>query len=99
MSNINADTVRRIAKLARIQVKDEQKLVPELSAILNLVNQLSQLNTENIPPMTTPAAGKTPLRPDVVQSDADSKTILQNAPQQQDNLFKVPQIIQNLDDN
>ena len=93
MNNITADTVRHIAKLARIKINDEEKLVPELSAILGFVGQPQKLNTDDTPPMTTPAAGKTPLRPDTVAADASTQDILRNAPKQQDSLFVVPKII------
>ena len=94
MNSIGPDTVRRIAKLARLRIEDEERLVPELSAILKLVDQLRGLPLEGVEPMTTPAAGRTPLRTDDVAPDAQPETILANAPDAQDGFFRVPKVIE-----
>jgi aspartyl-tRNA(Asn)/glutamyl-tRNA(Gln) amidotransferase subunit C len=94
--SVDADTVRRIAHLARIKVADEEieHLQGELNAILAFVEQLSEVNVDGVDPMTsvTPMAMK--KRPDVVTDGGDPEAILANAPAREDNFFLVPKVVE-----
>lgn len=93
--------VRHVAKLARLALSDAEidKMVPELNNILGWVEQLGEVNTDGVEPLTAVIANETRLRDDVV--DADPLTgggirgqILANAPDAQHGFFAVPKVIE-----
>jgi aspartyl-tRNA(Asn)/glutamyl-tRNA(Gln) amidotransferase subunit C len=94
--SVDAETVRRIAHLARIAVAEDEveTLKGELNAILAFVEQLSQVNVEGVEPMTsvTPMAMK--KRADVVTDGDHADAVLRNAPATQDNFFLVPKVVE-----
>jgi aspartyl-tRNA(Asn)/glutamyl-tRNA(Gln) amidotransferase subunit C len=94
--SVDADTVRRIAHLARIAVAEDEveHLQGELNAMLAFVEQLSEVNVEGIAPMTsvTPMAMK--KRADVVTDGGDPDAVLRNAPARQDDYFVVPKVVE-----
>ncbi len=94
--SVDAATVRRIAHLARIAVKDEEidHLKGELNAILAFVEQLGEVNVEGVEPMTsvTPMAMK--KRGDVVDDGGDADAVIANAPASEDHFFMVPKVVE-----
>ena len=94
--SVDADTVRRIAHLARIAVAEEEvpHLQGELNAMLAFVEQLSEVNVEGVEPMTsvTPMAMK--KRPDVVTDGEIADDIVRNAPATEDHFFLVPKVVE-----
>jgi aspartyl-tRNA(Asn)/glutamyl-tRNA(Gln) amidotransferase subunit C len=94
--SVDADTVRRIAHLARIAVADSEveNLRGELNAILAFVEQLQEVNLEGIEPMTsvTPMAMK--KRADVVTDGGIAEDVVKNAPASEDNFFLVPKVVE-----
>ena len=94
--SIDADTVRRIAHLARISVREEdiEHLQGELNAMLAFVEQLQEVNVEGIEPMTsvTPMAMK--KREDVVTDGGIADDIVKNAPATEDHFFLVPKVVE-----
>jgi aspartyl-tRNA(Asn)/glutamyl-tRNA(Gln) amidotransferase subunit C len=94
--SVDADTVRRIAHLARIAVADSEveNLRAELNAMLAFVEQLQEVDVEGVEPMTsvTPMAMK--KRHDVVTAGDDAEAVLKNAPQSADNYFLVPKVVE-----
>jgi aspartyl-tRNA(Asn)/glutamyl-tRNA(Gln) amidotransferase subunit C len=94
--SVDADTVRRIAHLARIAVADSEveNLRAELNAMLAFVEQLQEVNVEGVEPMTsvTPMAMK--KRHDVVTDGNDAEAVLKNAPQSDDNFYLVPKVVE-----
>lgn len=94
--SVDADTVRRVAHLARIAVgEDEVKhLQGELNAILAFVEQLAKVDVEGIEPMTsvTPMAMK--MRSDEVTDGGIAAAILANAPAREDHFFLVPKVVE-----
>jgi aspartyl-tRNA(Asn)/glutamyl-tRNA(Gln) amidotransferase subunit C len=94
--SVDADTVRRIAHLARIAVADSdvEHLRGELNAILAFVAQLQEVKIEGVEPMTsvTPMAMK--KRADAVTDGGIAGDIVKNAPQSHDNLFLVPKVVE-----
>ena len=93
---VDADTVHRIAHLARIAVADNEieHLRGELNAILAFVEQLSEVDVAGVEPMTsvTPMAMK--KRADVVTDGGDAEAVLQNAPAREGNYFVVPKVVE-----
>jgi aspartyl-tRNA(Asn)/glutamyl-tRNA(Gln) amidotransferase subunit C len=94
--SVDADTVRRIAHLARVAVpeSDVEHLRGELNAILAFVEQLQEVNIDGVEPMTsvTPMAMK--KRADVVTDGGIADDIVKNAPQSHDNFFLVPKVVE-----
>jgi len=94
--SVDTNTVRKIAGLARIAVKDEDlaPLAKELSTILDWVEQLSEVDTHNIPPMTSAVETAMKMREDEVTVQGLQKEVTQNAPVSDDGFFGVPKVIE-----
>ena len=93
---IDVATVRKVARLARI-AEPEEKLEPlakELNAILAWIEQLGEVDTDGVEPMTSAVAAKLPLREDVVSDGGDTERVLSNAPRREKNFFVVPKVIE-----
>lgn len=93
---IDAATVRKVARLARI-AEPEDRLEPlarELSGILDWIEQLSEVDTDGVEPMTTSVAMKLPLRDDVVTEGGDPARVLSNAPKTDKGFFVVPKVVE-----
>ena len=94
--SVDTQTVRHIAKLARISVSDSevQALAPELSNILGWIEQLQEVNVAGVEPMTAVIPNQLRLRDDVV-SDGDIRdAVLRNAPAAEHGFFAVPKVIE-----
>ena len=93
---VDVATVRRIAHLARVAVKDDEveHLRGELNAMLAFVDQLLEADVTGVEPMTsvTPMAMK--KRPDVVTDGEIADDIVRNAPAAQDHFFLVPKVVE-----
>jgi aspartyl-tRNA(Asn)/glutamyl-tRNA(Gln) amidotransferase subunit C len=94
--SVDADTVRRIAHLARIAVADAEveHLMNELNAMLDFVEQLWEVDVTGVEPMTsvTPMAMK--KRSDVVTDGGIADDIVKNAPASEDHFFLVPKVVE-----
>jgi len=94
--SVDAETVRRIAHLARIAVADEEveHLRGELNAILAFVEQLAEVDVSAVEAMTsvTPIAMK--KRQDVVADGGIADAVVQNAPAKEDHYFIVPKVVE-----
>jgi aspartyl-tRNA(Asn)/glutamyl-tRNA(Gln) amidotransferase subunit C len=95
---LSVDDVRHIAALARLQLtpEEEPRMAAQLSAILDYVRQLEELDVSGVEPMTHAlAAGEdTPLREDEVLPSLTPEKALANAPAREGTTFKVPRIIE-----
>jgi len=94
--SVDKDTVRRIARLARIAVK-ETELAPMadgLNAILGWVEQLNEVDTKGIEPMTSAVQTTLKRRDDTVTSGHMPQDILRNAPAVEHGFFVVPKVIE-----
>lgn len=94
--SVDEKTVRRIADLARIAVPEEDvpNLAQELNAILGFVEQLSEVNTEGVQPMTSVVEREIKRREDIVSDGGYADKIVANAPVQDDNYFSVPKVVE-----
>ena len=94
--SVDQATVRRIAHLARIAVKDEDvpHLQQELNAILAFVEELGAVDVEGVEPMTSVIPMKMKLRADAVTDHAGADVIVANAPAREDNFFTVPKVVE-----
>jgi aspartyl-tRNA(Asn)/glutamyl-tRNA(Gln) amidotransferase subunit C len=94
--SVDAATVRRIAQLARIAVRDEeiQHLEGELNAMLAFVEQLSEVNIEGVAPMTSVTPMEMKKRADVVNDGNIADDIVKNAPATEGHFFLVPKVVE-----
>jgi len=94
--SVDAQTVRRIAHLARIAVADDEveHLRGEINAILAFVEQLSEVNVEGVEPMTSVTPMVMKKRADVVTDGGDADAVLRNAPVREGNYFAVPKVME-----
>ena len=93
---IDKATVLRIARLARIELADEalEPLADELNNILAWVEQLDEVPTEGVPPMTSVVEMPLPQRADEVTDGAPRDELLANAPEVADGFFVVPKVVE-----
>ena len=96
MAVIDEATVKRVARLARIKITPEEAkgLVGELSGILAWVEQLDEVNTDGVEPMTRVAAMTLKKRHDVVTDGEMADAVTMNAPEQADHFFVVPKVVE-----
>lgn len=93
---IDVETVRKVADLANIRVSDERltPLAKELSGILTWIEQLNEVDTNGVQPMTSAVALPLPMREDVVTDGGDSVPVLANAPAARSGFFVVPKVVE-----
>ena len=93
---IDAATVRRVARLARI-AEPEARLEPlarEIDGIVRWVEQLNEVDVEGVEPMTSAVAAVLPMREDVVTDGGDRTKVLSNAPRSDEGFFVVPKVVE-----
>jgi len=93
---VDAATVKKIGRLARIRIKDDEvaKYQGELNAILGFVEQLDELNVEGVEPMTSVTPMQLRRRADAVTDGGYAEKIVANAPLSEDNFFMVPKVVE-----
>lgn len=94
--SVDADTVRRIGRLARIKIEenDVEKLQGELNVILGFVDQLSEVDVDGVEPMTSVAPMALRRREDQVTDGGYPDKIVANAPLSEDDFFMVPKVVE-----
>jgi aspartyl-tRNA(Asn)/glutamyl-tRNA(Gln) amidotransferase subunit C len=94
--SVTPEQVRHIARLARIAMSDEEiaALAPELNNILGWVEQLSEVDTEGVEPLTAVIDQKLRLRDDEVTDGDCRDAVLANAPAAEHGFFAVPKVIE-----
>ena len=94
--SIDAATVRKVARLARIAEPEDrlEPLAKELSGILDWIEQLNEVDTDGVEPMTSAVQVKLPMREDVVTEGGDPAKVLANAPKTVNNFFVVPKVVE-----
>ncbi len=96
MPIIDRDRVHKVANLARLEMtaEEEEQMTAQISSILEYFEQLSELDTTDIPPTTRAIDVSNVTRPDELQPFPDREAILKEAPDQDGDFFKVPKILQ-----
>jgi aspartyl-tRNA(Asn)/glutamyl-tRNA(Gln) amidotransferase subunit C len=94
--SVDTATVRHIAKLAWLQMSDAEieALVPELNNILGWVEQLGEVDTDGVEPLTAVIDQQLRLRDDAVTDGGVRDAVLANAPDAQHGFFAVPKVIE-----
>ena len=93
---VDQATVKRIARLARIRISDDEArgLVTELTGILQWVEQLDEVDTKNVEPMTRVVPIELKMRRDEVTDGEKAAEVTQNAPMSENHFFVVPKVVE-----
>jgi aspartyl-tRNA(Asn)/glutamyl-tRNA(Gln) amidotransferase subunit C len=94
--SVDQATVRRIARLARIRISDNEvpKLEGELNHILGWIEMMDEVDTDNVEPMTSVVENTMRLREDVVSDGGYPEQVTGNAPATDENFFMVPKVVE-----
>ncbi len=94
--SVDHATVRRVARLARIKVKEEDvpRLAGELNVILDFVEQLNEVDVANVEPLTSVVNVAMRMRDDVVSDGGSPARVVSNAPASDDNFYMVPKVVE-----
>ena len=93
---IDLKTIKHISKLSRISVDDVKanKLAGDLNSIFDFIEKLNELNTDNVEPLTSVAETTLKLRADEVKSKNIRDQILKNSPEENEDFFVVPRVLE-----
>ena len=93
---IDLKTIKHISKLSRISVDDEKakKLVGDMNSIFDFIEKLNELDTDNVEPLTSVAETTLKLRTDEVRSKNIRDQILKNSPDENEDFFVVPRVVE-----
>ena len=94
--SVDAETIRRVARLARIAVREDEiaHLQGEVNAVLAFVEQLNEVKVEGVEPMTSVTPMEMKKRADVVTDGNIVDDILANAPATENHFFLVPKVVE-----
>ncbi len=94
--SLDPATIRRIARLARIRVEEDDlaRLQAELNGILGWIEQLNEVDIEGVAPLTGAAQMALKMRDDVVTDGGDAERVLANAPARSGDYFTVPKVVE-----
>lgn len=94
--SLDTKDVAKVASLARIKMSDEEleKLAPTLSNIIQFVEQLSEVDTDNVEPLANVVDITLRLREDEVTDGGVQKDVLANAPEMLEGFFVVPKVVE-----
>ena len=94
--SINKDTIKKISKLARISVTNEEtdRLEKDLNSILKFVEQLKELNTDKTAPIASVSDQALTMNKDEIKKINEKEEILKNAPEKNSNYYIVPKVIE-----
>jgi len=93
---IDAATVRKVARLARIAEPEErlEPLARELTGIMAWIEQLNEVDTDGVEPMTSAVHTPLPMRDDVVTDGGDPQVVLSNSPKRAGDFYVVPKVVE-----
>ena len=93
---IDKNTINKIARLSRIKLDDKESedYIMDLNSILDWVEQLNEVNTENIEPLSNISSSVLPKREDTSEDANSSDEILENAPDKLEGFFAVPKVVE-----
>ncbi len=93
---IDKNTINKIARLSRIKLDDKESedYIKDLNSILDWVEQLNEVNTENVKPLSNISLSILPKREDVSKDTNSSEEILENAPDKLEGFFAVPKVVE-----
>lgn len=94
--SVTRDDVRKVARLSRIAVSEEQldEMAGELNGILGWIDQLNEVDVSGVEPLTSVVETRLPMRDDVVTDGDIQDQVLANAPRSEDGFFVVPKSVE-----
>ena len=94
--SIDLKTIKHISKLSRISVDEQkaEKLVGDLNSIFEFIEKLNELNTDKVEPLTSVAETTLKFRSDEVKSENIRKQIIKNSPEDNEDFFVVPKVVE-----
>ena len=94
--SIDTGTVEKIARLARIRVTEEEKVkfASELNGIMQWIEQLQDVDTEGVEPMTSVVDMTLHMREDAITDGGIQEKVLANAPESAEGFFVVPKVVE-----
>jgi aspartyl-tRNA(Asn)/glutamyl-tRNA(Gln) amidotransferase subunit C len=98
--SVDKETVRKVAKLARLTVPEDrlEPLAGEINGILKWIEQLNEVDVAGVEPMTSTVDMKLPMREDVVETGptggGQPDNVVGNAPKTEDHFFVVPRVVE-----
>jgi len=94
--SIDKDTVRKVANLANIAMSEDEieRMAPQISSIIQWVEQLGEVNTDEVEPLANVVNIELNLRPDVVNDGNCVAEVLANAPDESQGFFGVPKVVE-----
>ena len=94
--SIDNSTVKKVAKLARIEINEEEEttLITELNNILGWVDELKKVDTDSVEPMLSVFNESMQMREDKAESNFDNNQILNNSPESNSGFFVVPKVVE-----
>ena len=93
---LDINTINKIAKLARISLSEEEAndLLKDMNSILDWVEQLNEVNTDSVEPLTNISSSTLPQRKDEAKDINSSDEILKNSPDKLEGYFAVPKVVE-----
>ena len=94
--SLDPEAVRKVASLAHLEIPESRlaSLADELSGILAWIEQLDEVDTDKVEPMTSAVAASLPMREDRVTDGGDAAAVLANAPAVREGFFVVPKVVE-----
>jgi aspartyl-tRNA(Asn)/glutamyl-tRNA(Gln) amidotransferase subunit C len=94
--SLTREDVKKVAGLSRLRMNDDQldKIAPELNKILGFIEQLGEVDTDNVEPLSNVARSTLPLRDDVVNDGECADKVLANAPEAEEGYYAVPKVVE-----
>ena len=95
--SLSKKDIEHIAKLAKLRFTDEEiaEMGPRLNSVLEYMDKLSELDTDNVEPLSHPVESINVFRDDIRKNSIKTEEALRNAPKKDDKYFKVPKVINN----
>ncbi len=93
---IDKNTINKIARLSRIKLEDKESedYIKDLNSILDWVEQLNEVNTENVEPLSNISSAVLVQRDDIAKDTNSSEEVLENAPDKLEGFFAVPKVVE-----
>ena len=93
---IDRSMLDKIAHLSRLEFdeKDAEKMMKDMTAIVDWVEKLKEVNTDGVEPLTTMSSEVNVLRDDVVGEHLSHERALRNAPKKDPDYFRVPKVLE-----
>ena len=95
-SKIDLDTLKKLGKLSRIPIDEtgSNKLMEDLNKIIGFIEQLNEVDTESVNPLSSVTGHNLQIRKDVVDDGNKNSDVLENAPEKKSGYFVVPKVIE-----